>query len=99
MDSLNWRNVLFDLLLHSYAIVTLGIVTERIGRGLPFDVRLGIQAVIMIPIILAICIAFYRLIEQPCMYPDWPTRIRNYARYQWRRVRFLSDEPPTLAVD
>ena len=75
-------------LLHNYAIATLGFATERIGQALPFAGRFLIQALIMIPIVLAICIVFYRLIEQPCMRPDWPIRLRDFAlrKFQQRPV-------------
>jgi peptidoglycan/LPS O-acetylase OafA/YrhL len=66
-------------LLHNYAIATLGFVTERIGQGLPFEVRLAIQALIVTPIVLTICIVFYRAIEQPCMYSDWPARLKAFV--------------------
>jgi peptidoglycan/LPS O-acetylase OafA/YrhL len=64
-------------LLHNPAIATLGVLTERVGQGLPFEIRLLIQFVIMTPVVLTICIVFYRAIEQPCMYSDWPARLRK----------------------
>ncbi len=66
-------------LLHNYAIAVLGFITERIGQGLPFEARFVIQSLIMTPAVLALCIVFYRLIEQPCMRPDWPARLRRFA--------------------
>jgi peptidoglycan/LPS O-acetylase OafA/YrhL len=60
-------------LLHNYAIALLGFVTERVGAHLPFECRLLIQMGIQFPIVLAIGIVFYRLIEQPCMKAQWPT--------------------------
>ena len=64
-------------LLHNYAIAALGSVTEQIGQGLTFEVRLAIQALIMTPMVLAVCIVFYRAIEQPCMRPDWFVRAKG----------------------
>lgn len=66
-------------LLHNYAIAVLGFITEPIGQGLPFELRFVIQSLIMTPAVLALCIVFYRLIEQPCMWPDWPTQLRQFA--------------------
>jgi peptidoglycan/LPS O-acetylase OafA/YrhL len=78
-------------LLHSYAIVLIGMVTERIGRGLPFDARLVIQLVIMMPIVLAVCTVFYRLVEQPCMYPDWPAHFMAFVRNRWRSLTTVAE--------
>jgi peptidoglycan/LPS O-acetylase OafA/YrhL len=67
-------------LLHNYVIATLGFATERIGQGLPFEARFAIQALVMTPVVLAVAIGFYKLIEQPCMYPDWPVRFSRLSR-------------------
>lgn len=66
-------------LLHNYAIAMIGFVTERIGQRLPFGMRFFIQTILITPIVLAVCMVFYRLIEQPCMYADWPRRLRNQS--------------------
>ena len=79
-------------LLHNYAIATLGFATERIGQNLPFEVRFVIQALIMTPIVLGICIIFYRLIEQPCMYPDWPAKLKAFAVRKWQHRSVLASK-------
>jgi len=73
-------------LLHAYLIQLIKIVTERIGHTFPFEVRFAIQMMIMAPIVLAISICFYRLIEQPCMQPDWPARLRDLVMRRRRNV-------------
>ena len=66
-------------LLHNYVIAILGFVTESVGQNLPFPARLGIQMFLMIPIVLGISIAFYCMIEQPCMRSDWPARLKHFV--------------------
>jgi peptidoglycan/LPS O-acetylase OafA/YrhL len=64
-------------LLHDYIIAALGMVTERIGSGSVFSVRLLVQFLLMTPIVLAIGALYFRLIERPCMRPDWPRQLRS----------------------
>ena len=80
-------------LLHNYAIATLGFLTERIGQGLPFEVRFAIQALIITPVVLTICIVFYRAIEQPCMYPDWPAKLKTFVLLKLRGDKLRGDSP------
>jgi peptidoglycan/LPS O-acetylase OafA/YrhL len=74
-------------LLHNYAIASLGFITERIGGTLPFPSKFMVQMLLMTPFVLAICICFYRLIEQPCMQPDWPSRLKDYLRGKKKDVQ------------
>jgi peptidoglycan/LPS O-acetylase OafA/YrhL len=64
-------------LIHNYAIALLGFITERLGQDLIYEARLMLQFAIMGPIVLFASICFYRLVEQPCMRSDWPTRLRR----------------------
>lgn len=73
-------------LLHNYLIALIGLVTERIGQTLSFEARFAIQALLMTPIVLAISICFYRLIEQPCMDPDWPARLKDTLTSKGRNI-------------
>jgi peptidoglycan/LPS O-acetylase OafA/YrhL len=63
-------------LLHSYATAALSFATSRIGTKLPFELWLGIQAITITPFILIFTIVYYRLIERPCMRPDWPASLK-----------------------
>lgn len=65
-------------LVHNYIIALLGFVTERIGQTFSFEARFAIQILLMTPIVLAVSIGFYRLIEQPCMEPGWPARLKAF---------------------
>lgn len=58
-------------LLHNYIIATLGMFTERFFIQYSFDARLLIQFLLMAPVLLVICGLYFRLIERPCMQPDW----------------------------
>jgi len=59
-------------LLHVYIIVVVERVTEPIGGNAVFPLRLLIQCVLVSPILLTISAAYFRVIERPCMRPDWP---------------------------
>lgn len=65
-------------LLHNYIIALLGAITERVSPGLSLPAALLLQLVLMAPIVLAVCGLFFRLIERPCMNPNWT---RNLAVY------------------
>jgi peptidoglycan/LPS O-acetylase OafA/YrhL len=61
-------------LLHNYLISSLGLVTERLLAAESFWTRLGLQFLIMSPIVLVVCALFFRWVERPCMRPDWIRR-------------------------
>ncbi len=76
-------------LFHNYAIAALGFLTQRLGQGSPFAVRLLIQIGLMAPIVCAISAVYFRLIERPCMNPDWP-RLLRLARPDLRSLLFVA---------
>ncbi|CAN5659634.1 acyltransferase [soil metagenome] len=53
------------------------------------------NALILIPLILLVCGAFFRLIERPCMRRDWPTRLRDALA----RRMFIEDDEATKSLD
>jgi peptidoglycan/LPS O-acetylase OafA/YrhL len=67
-------------LLHNYAIALLGFRTESIGAGLPFEVRLLIQMVLISPGVVVVSAFYFRFVERPCMYPDWPRQLANWLK-------------------
>jgi peptidoglycan/LPS O-acetylase OafA/YrhL len=71
-------------LLHNYIIALLGSVTERVSPGLSLPAALLLQLALMTPILLAVCALFFRLIERPCMNPNWTRNLAVYLR-QLRR--------------
>jgi peptidoglycan/LPS O-acetylase OafA/YrhL len=76
-------------LLHNYILTAAGMVTEGITLGGSFELRLFVQLLLVSPIVLAVCVSFYRLIEQPCMRPDWTQRLKRIFR-----PRFVSAGSP-----
>jgi peptidoglycan/LPS O-acetylase OafA/YrhL len=63
-------------LLHNYIIATLGRLTERVLASTPFTERLMVQFVLMTPFVLLVCGLYFRLIERPCMRPNWPRELK-----------------------
>jgi peptidoglycan/LPS O-acetylase OafA/YrhL len=59
-------------LFHNYVIAATGFVTEPLARSAPFAVRLLLQIALMWPIVLVVGALYFRLVERPCMNPDWP---------------------------
>jgi peptidoglycan/LPS O-acetylase OafA/YrhL len=67
-------------LLHSYLIYGLGLLTERILGSSGYEIRLAIQFALMAPVVLLVSGIYFRLVERPCMRPDWPKRLLENAR-------------------
>ena len=65
-------------LLHNYIIASLGMVTEKLSfYSNSFSARLGLQFLIMSPVILIISGIYFYWIERPCMRPEWPSELRG----------------------
>jgi peptidoglycan/LPS O-acetylase OafA/YrhL len=79
-------------LLHNYVIAMCGSYSERFGASLSFASRLGVQLLIMIPVLLLVCGTFFVLVERPCMQPDW------LARLKWWVVGLLQKRGVTIAA-
>jgi peptidoglycan/LPS O-acetylase OafA/YrhL len=67
-------------LVHNYVIAAAGFVTERAAKHASFETRLLLQSVLLAPLVLLVSAVFYKLIEQPCMKPDWPLRAWRFLR-------------------
>jgi peptidoglycan/LPS O-acetylase OafA/YrhL len=65
-------------LLHNYIVAVVGMVTERIAQGQSFELRLLAQISLISPFILLVSIIYYKCVEQPCMRPDWPVRLKRF---------------------
>jgi peptidoglycan/LPS O-acetylase OafA/YrhL len=65
-------------LVHNYVIAAAGMITESWTASLRFTWRLGAQALLIGPVVLAISCLFYLLVERPCMRPDWPSRASQW---------------------
>ncbi len=62
-------------LIHNYVVAGLGMFTERFFLGYSFTTRLLIQFLVMSPVLLVISGLYFRLIERPCMCPNWPRQL------------------------
>jgi peptidoglycan/LPS O-acetylase OafA/YrhL len=67
-------------LLHYPLISFLGRLCSRFALGREFWSNYLLQSVLVLPALLAVCAAFFLLVEKPCMRPDWPGRL-------WARLR------------
>lgn len=67
-------------LLHNYLIAGLGMHSERLFGSSVFEVRLLMQFLLMGFVVLIVSAVYFRLIERPCMKPNWPRELkRSYA--------------------
>jgi peptidoglycan/LPS O-acetylase OafA/YrhL len=69
-------------LVHNYLIASLGFLVGGVYRDAGFAWRLGVQFLLITPCVLLVSAAFFRLIERPCMRPDWVARLAR--RISWR---------------
>ena len=53
-------------------------VTKNLAVTHIFTVNLLIQFALLTPVLLFFSVIYFLVIEKPCMYKDWPTRLRNY---------------------
>lgn len=67
-------------LLHFAIISFLGRTTFTIALSDRYLPNLALQLALLVPPILVISAVYFRLVERPCMVPDWPQRL-------WARVR------------
>ena len=67
-------------LLHFIWIAGLFKWTRRaIVPSATYPVNLLIQMAVTVLPALALCVAFYLLVERPCMDPDWPSKLWHWA--------------------
>jgi peptidoglycan/LPS O-acetylase OafA/YrhL len=82
-------------LLHNYIIAGLGAFTERFLAHSPFEARLLVQFLLMAPVLLALSAIYFRMVERPCMQPQWPRQLmaairRLNGRLPWAPVAMSS---------
>lgn len=64
----------YSIYLLHYAFFHLLVkFSKQLALTSDYGVNLGIQIIIGLPIILAISIVFFTLVERPCMNPEWPS--------------------------
>jgi peptidoglycan/LPS O-acetylase OafA/YrhL len=63
-------------LLHSILMIVMFKVTRKaFVTGVPFFANYGIQLLLVMVPVLAMCAVFFVLIERPCMDPNWPSKL------------------------
>ena len=66
----------YSIYLLHYAILFIFVkYTSTISLGLGYWVDLGIQFLILFPIIMFLSAIFYLIIEKPCMDKNWFSKI------------------------
>jgi peptidoglycan/LPS O-acetylase OafA/YrhL len=67
----------YSIYLLHYAFFHLLVkFSKQLALTSDYGVNLGIQIIIGLPIILAISIVFFTLVERPCMNPEWPKLLK-----------------------
>ena len=69
-------------LLHNHVIAIVGSITEPFLQSSSYEARLAVETLILAPAVLATGAIYFRLMERPCMKPDWPSRLRGTLRSQ-----------------
>jgi peptidoglycan/LPS O-acetylase OafA/YrhL len=68
-------------LVHFEMIAAVGRAVRRFGPGTG---RMWVEMLIQGPVILAVtlttCVAFYAVVERPCMDPGWPGKLAEWVR-------------------
>jgi peptidoglycan/LPS O-acetylase OafA/YrhL len=65
-------------LIHLPILQVLTRIVMRTSGFVSFIPGLLISIVVILPILFAVSIAFFLLIEKPCMNPKWPLRVGNW---------------------
>ena len=72
----NIGGMCYSIYLYHYILLTAIVkATKGLSIGSGFWSYLALQGAITAPIILAVCTAFFLLIERPCMDRQWPARV------------------------
>jgi peptidoglycan/LPS O-acetylase OafA/YrhL len=77
-------------LYHWLAMSSLARLTRSFHLGSNFVVYFLLQCVMILPFILLVSVAFYLLIERPCMNKDWPGEL-------WARLSSLRSRRPNAS--
>jgi len=67
-------------LFHLAIIAGLARFTRHLVLTDRFDVNVAVQLTILGPVVLVLSAIFFVLVERPCMRPDWPRQLADWAR-------------------
>jgi peptidoglycan/LPS O-acetylase OafA/YrhL len=73
-------------LLHYTLISGVGRLSTRLHWGSSFSLNLMLQLLLVTPMVLIVCGAFFVTIERPCMDRHWPERLALYLRTHIRSM-------------
>lgn len=76
-------------LVHLPLICIVMGITKRFSHPDSHLVNLGLQSIVVIPIIIVVSSVFYVLVERPCMNKNWPGDLANWVKSK------LRPSPPT----
>ncbi|HEY9007945.1 MAG TPA: acyltransferase [Ohtaekwangia sp.] len=74
-------------LLHLPFIEFFVRVTKNIVVTHSFTINYLVQLLLITPFLLAVSIGFFLLIEKPCMYKDWPQRLKKSIQSRFASVK------------
>lgn len=63
-------------LLHYPIIIYMMKATRHFNIGNNLGINIILQALLIIPVVLIVSAFYFVLIEKPCMYKDWPVRLK-----------------------
>jgi peptidoglycan/LPS O-acetylase OafA/YrhL len=93
MLSVRWVTVVGGMcysiyLLHLFVIQGLGQLTREWTLGAPYYwVFLAQQVVLVGSVVMAISVAYFVVVERPCMDPRWPEKLRAALAERMSPVR------------
>ena len=74
-------------LWHLFVMALVLKATSRLLVHSNFAISFALQMVLILPVIFAVSVALYLLVEKPCMATDWPAKILNRVRPRVREER------------
>jgi peptidoglycan/LPS O-acetylase OafA/YrhL len=85
-------------LLHYPVLLILGRWMKS-WVGIGGGVGILVQLLVCVPVLLALSVAFFVLVERPCMEPDWPSRLGAALRRLPSRVRQRAEVGVLVALE
>jgi peptidoglycan/LPS O-acetylase OafA/YrhL len=76
-------------LLHFLLLSGMGRIFKPFHIGNSYLVYYLTQAVIVLPLVLVACMAYFLLIERPCMDRNWPSKFAARFRMQKEKIQTL----------
>ena len=84
-------------LLHYAVTMRALILTHRVLHGASYPLYYLVQLLLLLPALAVFCVAFFLLIERPCMRSDWPQRLWDWLHSRRPDVRLPRQGLPPAA--